>query len=151
MTESIVSRDQYADERQSSQFAATHRVEYEVDGRRNISFLANMSMSGMFMRSASTLQTGARLSFRVILDDGKDPLDIKGEVIEAHSAGTAPQGLNPLAVKVMHEVGIDISGRVSKYVDRFREVELDAGHWLIEEEPEQVVDIVMGHLRAQSR
>jgi pimeloyl-ACP methyl ester carboxylesterase len=33
----------------------------------------------------------------------------------------------------------------------FEEVELDAGHWLIEEEPEQVVDIVMGHLRAQAR
>jgi pimeloyl-ACP methyl ester carboxylesterase len=33
----------------------------------------------------------------------------------------------------------------------FEEVELDAGHWLIEEEPQEVVDIVMTHLRAQAR
>ena len=31
----------------------------------------------------------------------------------------------------------------------FEEVELDAGHWLIQEEPGRVVDAVMGHLRAQ--
>ena len=31
----------------------------------------------------------------------------------------------------------------------FEEVELDAGHWLIQEEPEQVVRAVMDHLRAR--
>ena len=30
----------------------------------------------------------------------------------------------------------------------FEEVELDAGHWLIQEEPGKVVDAVMNHLRA---
>lgn len=30
----------------------------------------------------------------------------------------------------------------------FEEVELDAGHWLIQEEPGKVVDAVMDHLRA---
>jgi pimeloyl-ACP methyl ester carboxylesterase len=32
----------------------------------------------------------------------------------------------------------------------FEEVELGAGHWLIEEEPKVVVDTIMGHLRAQA-
>ncbi|MFN7684527.1 MAG: arsenate reductase ArsC [Oligoflexia bacterium] len=33
------------------------------------------------------------------------------------SAGSAPATLNPYAVKVMHEIGIDISGHRSKSVD----------------------------------
>ena len=38
---------------------------------------------------------------------------------EAHSAGLEPKGLNPLTVKVMDEVGIDISGQTSKGVDTY--------------------------------
>lgn len=38
---------------------------------------------------------------------------------EAHSAGLEPKGLNPLTVKVMDEVGIDVSGQTSKGVDRY--------------------------------
>jgi ACR3 family arsenite transporter len=34
--------------------------------------------------------------------------------VEAHSAGTHPHGLNPLAVRAMAEVGVDISGHRSK-------------------------------------
>ena len=34
--------------------------------------------------------------------------------IEAHSAGTNPQGLHPLAVRAMAEVGVDISHHLSK-------------------------------------
>ena len=34
--------------------------------------------------------------------------------IEAHSAGTHPHGLNPLAVRAMAEAGVDISGHRSK-------------------------------------
>ncbi len=41
---------------------------------------------------------------------------LKGDIIEAYSAGTRPQGLNPLAVKVMAESGVDISGHKSKNV-----------------------------------
>ncbi len=33
---------------------------------------------------------------------------------EAHSAGTKPSSLNPLAIEVMREIGIDISGQRSK-------------------------------------
>lgn len=36
---------------------------------------------------------------------------------EAHSAGLEPKGLNPLTVRVMEEVGIDLSGQTSKSVD----------------------------------
>jgi len=42
-----------------------------------------------------------------------------GSDFEVFSAGTDPQGLNPLAVEVMREGGIDISGQESKPLDRF--------------------------------
>jgi arsenate reductase len=41
---------------------------------------------------------------------------LKGDVIEAYSAGIEMHGLNPLAVKVMAEAGIDISGHRSRTV-----------------------------------
>src|SRR5512147_6654 len=37
--------------------------------------------------------------------------------IEAHSAGMAPSRLNPFAVRVMQEKGIDIAGQQSKAFD----------------------------------
>jgi arsenate reductase len=42
---------------------------------------------------------------------------IAGDRAEVHSAGTKPAGLNPMAVAVMREAGIDISGQRSKHVD----------------------------------
>lgn len=50
---------------------------------------------------------------------------LKGEEFEAYSAGVETHGLNPNAVKVMAEVGIDISGHRSQHIDEFRDVELD--------------------------
>jgi len=41
---------------------------------------------------------------------------LKGDVIEAYSAGIETHGLNPNAVKVMHEAGVDISAHQSKNV-----------------------------------
>lgn len=38
---------------------------------------------------------------------------------EAHSAGLEPKELNPLTVKVMDEIGIDVSGQTSKGVDTY--------------------------------
>jgi arsenate reductase len=38
---------------------------------------------------------------------------LKGDVIEAYSAGIERHGINPLAVKVMAEAGVDISGQCS--------------------------------------
>ena len=40
-----------------------------------------------------------------------------GDQAEVFSAGTKPAGLNPMAVAVMRESGIDISGQRSKHVD----------------------------------
>ena len=44
---------------------------------------------------------------------------IAGDSYEALSAGTNPSTLNPLAVQVMREVGIDISNQCAKDVDEF--------------------------------
>ncbi len=42
---------------------------------------------------------------------------LHGDTIDACSAGTAPQGLNPLAVRAMAEAGVDISAHTSKRVE----------------------------------
>ncbi len=44
---------------------------------------------------------------------------LAGDRFEVCSAGTRPAGLNPIAVQVMREAGIDISGQRSKHVDVF--------------------------------
>ena len=38
---------------------------------------------------------------------------------EAHSAGHEPKGINPLTIKVMEEIGIDMSGHRSKSLDEY--------------------------------
>jgi len=50
---------------------------------------------------------------------------LKGDRIEAHSAGIEPAGLDPLAVRAMAEAGVDISGHRSKHVDQLRGVRFD--------------------------
>ncbi len=50
---------------------------------------------------------------------------LKGGVIEAHSAGTEPHGMNPLAVRAMREAGVDISGHRSKHVREFEGAAID--------------------------
>ena len=50
---------------------------------------------------------------------------LKGDVIEPYSAGIETHGLNPLAVKVMAEAGVDISGQRSKKVDELDTVDFD--------------------------
>jgi arsenate reductase (thioredoxin) len=39
---------------------------------------------------------------------------LRGDLVEAYSAGTETHGLNPRAVRAMQEIGIDISGHTSK-------------------------------------
>ncbi len=39
---------------------------------------------------------------------------LKGDVIEAYSAGTNPHGMNALAIRAMREAGVDISTHTSK-------------------------------------
>ena len=50
---------------------------------------------------------------------------LKAEQIEPHSAGIETHGLNPRAVRVMAEAGVDISRHRSKHVDELRGVEFD--------------------------
>ncbi|MBI3311948.1 MAG: arsenate reductase ArsC [Candidatus Omnitrophica bacterium] len=42
-----------------------------------------------------------------------------GRALEVHSAGTHPSSVNPSAIKVMAEIGIDISKHRSKSVNEF--------------------------------
>jgi arsenate reductase len=50
---------------------------------------------------------------------------LKGDVIEAYSAGIETHGLNPMAVRVMAEAGVDISRHRSKKVDELAGVDFD--------------------------
>ena len=50
---------------------------------------------------------------------------LKGDQVEAYSAGLEAHGLNPNAVKVMAEAGVDITGQRSKYVDELKEIPFD--------------------------
>ncbi|MBE3591085.1 MAG: arsenate reductase ArsC [Firmicutes bacterium] len=51
---------------------------------------------------------------------------LHGEAIEAHSAGTRPTAVHPLAVAVMREAGIDISGQRAKSLEEFLGQPFDA-------------------------
>ena len=44
---------------------------------------------------------------------------LAGNCFEVHSAGTNPVGLNPIAIEVMRELGVDISHHTSKSLDQF--------------------------------
>lgn len=44
---------------------------------------------------------------------------------EVFSAGTKPSKVNSTAIKVMREIGIDISGHRSKHVDEFLDQKID--------------------------
>ena len=46
---------------------------------------------------------------------------LAGEAYEAHSAGVNPGKVNPLAIKVMGEINIDISSHRSKHIDEYLE------------------------------
>jgi len=50
---------------------------------------------------------------------------LNGGVIEAFSAGIRPIGVNSRAIKVMAEVGVDISSHISQHVDEFSGIDFD--------------------------
>ncbi len=50
---------------------------------------------------------------------------LQAEAIEPYSAGIEKHGLNPHAVRVMRESGVDISGQTSKTVEELGNVPLD--------------------------
>ena len=53
---------------------------------------------------------------------------LKGGVIDAYSAGIETHGLNPRAVAVMQEAGVDISGQMSTTVEALGPIEFD---WVV--------------------
>ena len=48
-----------------------------------------------------------------------------GDEYEVFSAGTNPTQVNPLAIKVMEEIGVDISEQYSKSLDVFKDEDID--------------------------
>jgi len=50
---------------------------------------------------------------------------LKRDAIEPYSAGIEKHGLNPNAVRVMAEAGVDIAGHKSKTLDDLKDVEFD--------------------------
>lgn len=50
---------------------------------------------------------------------------LKGDLFDVYSAGIETHGLNPYAVKVMDEVGVDISKHRSKHVDELKDINFD--------------------------
>ncbi|MEO0072096.1 MAG: arsenate reductase ArsC [candidate division WOR-3 bacterium] len=48
-----------------------------------------------------------------------------GDKYEAYSAGTKPTVVNPYAIRVMHEIGIDITHHRSKSVQEFFDQDID--------------------------
>jgi len=50
---------------------------------------------------------------------------LKNDEIEVYSAGIEIHGLNPNAVKVMAEAGVDISSQKSQHIDEFKDTKID--------------------------
>jgi arsenate reductase len=50
---------------------------------------------------------------------------LKGDEITACSAGTKPRGIDPRAIEVMKETGIEIQGQKSQSIEEFSDVEFD--------------------------
>jgi arsenate reductase len=50
---------------------------------------------------------------------------LKDDILNPYSAGIETHGLNPRAVQVMAEAGVDISGHVSQHVDELSGVAFD--------------------------
>jgi len=63
-------------------------------------------------------------SARSQMAEGLANHDLSGR-FEAFSAGTDPSSVHPLAIKVMREIGIDISGHRSKSMNEFSQERFD--------------------------
>ena len=50
---------------------------------------------------------------------------LRGDAIDAYSAGTEPHGMNHIAIQAMSESGVEISRGHSKHVDELKNVKFD--------------------------
>ncbi|MDA9951935.1 arsenate reductase ArsC, partial [Chitinophagales bacterium] len=48
-----------------------------------------------------------------------------GDRVNIYSAGIETHGLNKMAVKIMHEDAIDISGHTSNHIDEYQKIHFD--------------------------
>lgn len=67
-----------------------------------------------------------------------------GNTVRVQSAGSAPSRVNPLAVEVMAEVGIDLAGQWSKSVG---EIEMGGVDLVVTLCAEEVCPVTLGHVR----
>lgn len=51
--------------------------------------------------------------------------EMGGDGFQAHSAGFEPLALNPLAVRAMAEIGVDIAGQRAKHIDEYLDTRFD--------------------------
>jgi len=70
--------------------------------------------------------------------------DLFGDRVNVQSAGSEPGTLNPYAVEVMREIGIDISAQYSKSVETVDPASVDTVITLCAEE---VCPVFLGHVR----
>ena len=70
--------------------------------------------------------------------------DLFGDRVSVQSAGSEPGTLNPYAVEVMREIGIDISAQYSKSVETVDPASVDTVITLCAEE---VCPVFLGHVR----
>lgn len=83
---------------------------------------SGMWVQVMKMKTVLVLCTGN--SCRSQMADGYLK-ELGGENWKVYSAGVETHGLNPRAVKVMAEDGIDISGNTSNHIDEYQGIEFD--------------------------
>jgi arsenate reductase len=50
---------------------------------------------------------------------------LKPDLIDAYSAGVEPHGMNPRAIQVMKEAGVDITPQHSKHLDEIKHIPFD--------------------------
>lgn len=77
------------------------------------------------------MTSGRKLLFLCVANSARSQIaeglarHIYGDQVQVQSAGSKPSVVNPLAIEVMREIGIDISGHRSKSVDEIKAATID--------------------------
>jgi arsenate reductase len=88
------------------------------------SLSTSKSLSGVFVEKIKVLFLCNHNSVRSQMAEGL-LRHYYGEKYEVFSAGSTPTQVNPLAIQVMVEIGIDISGHRSKSIEEFQDKDID--------------------------
>ena len=98
-----------------------HKFETLLDGLESFCIVGDMAKSDKRLK-VLFLCTGN--SCRSQMAEGWTRR-LKSDIIDAYSAGIEPCGINPTAVEVMAEAGVDISGHNSKHMDELKGIDFD--------------------------